>query len=505
MKRLCSKGLKVKIGQREFTKKDIGWYIAIIALVAVSFVAIMLLFTKSNNKAKVAVEEYFKTTVGNLADDYSYQIIKADNIVKSMRLLLEQEPLSEYKTHTRISKSILKTTSAVEVIVVDLNGVGTNSNGEYADVLDADYFNALLVGDGGILFSSNDGITDLDDSIVIARPFNRNEAKAGYIICILDGSSFENCSVDNGFDKSSFCGIVSSEGKCLTYSGSKNPIVLDDNGLWKNLISMSGDEETINNIIEKSAEQTQLLHVSGKTDSKVYVIAPLHIENWRLVISVSRNYFQVLQKREWEQIRLLCLEIMICTAGFLGVFIGFSVFKTKRDREKKEELEFKADTDLLTGLYNKIATEKLIKAYIAQNPDTPCLFMILDLDNFKKINDTMGHTFGDEVLHALGIRLGSQFRVTDIVGRTGGDEFMIFLKNMYKEEDIEAEARKMAFFFNTFQVGEYTKYAATASIGAAVYPRDAKTFEGLYKAADKALYTAKKSGKKQMAFFGKDN
>ena len=81
---------------------------------------------------------------------------------------------------------------------------------------------------------------------------------------------------------------------------------------------------------------------------------------------------------------------------------------------------------------------------------------------------------------------------------------MIFLKNM-KIEDMEAEARKMSRFFNNFQVGEYTKFYATASMGAAVFPKDANTFEGLYRAADNALYEAKKNGKKQLVFFSKGN
>ena len=191
--------------------------------------------------------------------------------------------------------------------------------------------------------------------------------------------------------------------------------------------------------------------------------------------------------------------------GFFITFLVFSLFNRRKENANKQELEVKADTDLLTGLYNKIATEKLIKNYIAQNPDGRGLLILLDLDNFKKINDTLGHGFGDEVLQYLGMRLGSQFRVTDIVGRIGGDEFMVFLKDMKTQEYIEAEARKMSRFFNNFQVSEYTKFYATASMGAAVYPDDGKTFDALYRAADTALYKAKKNGKKQLAFFGKDN
>ena len=164
------------------------------------------------------------------------------------------------------------------------------------------------------------------------------------------------------------------------------------------------------------------------------------------------------------------------------------------------EWEEKADTDLLTGLYNKLATERKIKEYVAEHPDTPGMMVLLDLDNFKKINDTKGHAFGDEVLRTLGKRISPLFRSTDIVGRIGGDEFMVFLKNIDDVEDIMKQSRKIVKFFRDFQAGDYVKYSATASIGVGLYPKEGATFEDLYVAADKALYKSKNNGKNQVAF-----
>lgn len=91
--------------------------------------------------------------------------------------------------------------------------------------------------------------------------------------------------------------------------------------------------------------------------------------------------------------------------------------------------------------------------------------------------------------------------MTDVVGRTGGDEFTIFLKNLKDDSTTIRESQKLINFFRSFQVGEYVKYSATASIGAAVFPEDGKDFESMYKAADQALYKAKKRGKNQLAFY----
>ena len=130
--------------------------------------------------------------------------------------------------------------------------------------------------------------------------------------------------------------------------------------------------------------------------------------------------------------------------------------------------------------------------------------LLFDIDNFKKINDTMGHAFGDQVLKSLGEQLSMEFRKTDILGRIGGDEFAILLKDIKDDEIILKEGDKILQFFRQFKVGDYVKYSATASIGAAIYPRDGKDFQELYKSADNALYEAKKQGKNRLIYYNSD-
>lgn len=485
-------------------KKEVGWYTAIVIMMVFIGTSLVSLSNATSETAKETVEENFKNTVSETADLYASDFLTARDIVKSIATFLSRDSEAGEAEYGYATLSIKANTTAIASAVINTSGKGIDSREKTIDLSNTDFFSQLNEKEY-FYYAFEDGITDVEETIVVSAPFYKGIALEGYVLAFIDASNFSNQSINNGFDKTSFYGLIDEKGVCCNSFGAKNPIVLEGDGIWSNLIGLCGDEETIRGIEEGSYEQTQLLHVNGKSDSKVYIIAPLNMDGWKMVVSISKNYFDILQKREWEQIRILCIEIGVGASAFFLALLGFNIFKNIKERENQEELEVKADTDLLTGLYNKIATEKLIKNYIAQNPETQCLFIILDLDNFKNINDTLGHTFGDEVLHYLGMRLSSQFRVTDIVGRVGGDEFMIFLKNMKSQEDIEAEARKMSHFFNNFQVGEYTKFYATASMGAAVFPRDAKTFEGLYKAADNALYKAKKNGKKQMAFFSKDN
>ncbi|MBP5297769.1 MAG: GGDEF domain-containing protein [Lachnospiraceae bacterium] len=471
---------------------------------AVILVSLISLSELGQNKSKKTVEEYFKDEVTKTADSFSRSLKEAEATVNSMVDFIASEHELRQTTKTHLADSLKKNTNAKAVAIVDASGAGFDDKGYAVDLSGTSYFSELD-DDAPFSFVKGDGLTGLPESLILAKPIVYGGARKGFVIVCFDGELFSLENIYTTFEKTSFYGIVDDEGMCPRYFGIKNMVILNEIGMWENLKELCGQDAIIDSIRDNSLNETQLLHVKGAADSRVYVVAPLHMNDWRMVVSVNRTYFDSLQNRDWQRQRLLCWEIGIATVGFFITFLVFSLFNRRKENANKQELEVKADTDLLTGLYNNIATEKLIKNYIAQNPDGRGLLILLDLDNFKKINDTLGHGFGDEVLQYLGMRLGSQFRVTDIVGRIGGDEFMVFLKDMKTQEYIEAEARKMSRFFNNFQVGEYTKFYATASMGAAVYPDDGKTFDALYRAADTALYKAKKNGKKQLAFFGKDN
>ena len=205
---------------------------------------------------------------------------------------------------------------------------------------------------------------------------------------------------------------------------------------------------------------------------------------------------------ENQDTRSMIMKVLFSIGIFVALVIIIYIINRVSFTKESMELQNKAETDLLTELLNKISTENKIREYLeGDGRDKTSMMCVLDIDNFKKINDTMGHAFGDEVLATLGKRIKAEFRVTDIIGRTGGDEFIIFLKDLKDESVIEREAGRVAGFFKDFTVGTYTKYSPTASIGAALFPRDGSDYESMYKAADSALYKAKKRGKNQLAFF----
>ena len=236
-------------------------------------------------------------------------------------------------------------------------------------------------------------------------------------------------------------------------------------------------------------------------EARILVYSPLNAENMYLVAEIDPSYI-TLQTRglrsDTESLKGSIMAVVIVFAIVMMIISSLTLINTDKISVRLQE---KADTDLLTSLNNKLATERKIKEYMSDNPTEQCAMLLLDIDNFKKINDTMGHAFGDQVLATLGEKIGTEFRATDIVGRIGGDEFMVFLKNIKDQETVDREAARVASFFKNFKAGEYVKYSATASIGVAIYPKDGDNFESLYKAADQAVYQAKRHGKNQLAFY----
>ncbi len=160
--------------------------------------------------------------------------------------------------------------------------------------------------------------------------------------------------------------------------------------------------------------------------------------------------------------------------------------------EMNELLEYKASHDSLTGLYNREALEDILKAEMMKaklSKDTISI-IFFDLDNFKMINDSYGHNYGDEVLRKVGKILKSSVREGDIVARYGGDEFVIVL---HSKTDIEP--KKVANRIKVKIEESLYVYNISVSYGIAIFGKDGSTPEELINVADKRMYEQKMSKK----------
>ncbi len=172
-------------------------------------------------------------------------------------------------------------------------------------------------------------------------------------------------------------------------------------------------------------------------------------------------------------------------------------------KEQEEKVAYQAYYDALTGLPNRIlALDRLQHAANhARRDGTKCAAMFLDLDNFKQINDTLGHAAGDTLLCQAAERLRAVVRDEDTVARLGGDEFLVIMGGLADGRDAERVARKIiAAFAELFRI-EDRDFSASASIGMALFPDDGTEPSVLLRNADLAMYEAKEAGRNTFRFF----
>lgn len=162
--------------------------------------------------------------------------------------------------------------------------------------------------------------------------------------------------------------------------------------------------------------------------------------------------------------------------------------------EKTVKLREKARLDPLTKLLNKVEVQSRVEEILENEPDNTHVLFVIDIDNFKQINDTFGHTFGDTVISDVAETLKKQFRSDDVIGRVGGDEFLVFMKDVSIEKATIKAQNLCEVTEKEYSGGNVVKYIST-SIGIAVSGVDGYTYEELFKKADHAMYRAKKSGK----------
>ena len=167
------------------------------------------------------------------------------------------------------------------------------------------------------------------------------------------------------------------------------------------------------------------------------------------------------------------------------------------------ELELLAQRDPLTGLANRRRADEHMQRALAHGKrnHTAMAVLYLDLDGFKQVNDTWGHGVGDLLLQSVAARLVATVREEDIVARLGGDEFMIALWHVVSEEDAARVAQKLIEAVSAPHLLEGQSVQVTASIGIAMFPTVGADTESLMKAADRALYEAKHSGKNAVRVF----
>ncbi|STX41725.1 sensory box protein [Legionella donaldsonii] len=208
----------------------------------------------------------------------------------------------------------------------------------------------------------------------------------------------------------------------------------------------------------------------------------------------------------------LLIQLLIYLIPFFALILSylssydFALESQKELRQQKEKFEQLSTYDPLTFLLNRRAFEETTNKMIenAKRYDYKFTLLYLDLDNFKSVNDSIGHDVGDALIKAVAIRLKKSIRMSDYCARLGGDEFGIILTEINSQNEANLVAHKLITILNRpFRIKGKQLYTG-ASIGIAIYPSDGTTYHDLLKNADTAMYRAKTSGKNTYTFYTKN-
>ena len=186
--------------------------------------------------------------------------------------------------------------------------------------------------------------------------------------------------------------------------------------------------------------------------------------------------------------------VIVMMVNFVALFCYFAVMKNSMSsKEDSKALEKKSQTDLLTNLLNKVSFEERCREYLSGRIiGAKATMFIFDFDDFKLVNDNYGHQVGDEVLKNFARILRGYFHPTDILGRIGGDEFMVLVMGELPEDFLNKRCLAIEHELKTSRIGDAAGFSC--SIGICEDTR-AHTFEEMYNIADSALYEAKETGK----------
>jgi len=164
-------------------------------------------------------------------------------------------------------------------------------------------------------------------------------------------------------------------------------------------------------------------------------------------------------------------------------------------------LREKSQIDQLTGLLNKHTIEDKVKEYLEHlDLDQPAALLLIDMDNFKQLNDSLGHLTGDKVLKDVSTLITSCFSQNAFCGRIGGDEFLVCFKHAASQDTVRNKVSLFQSLIKNLSYGAVKNYRVHASIGAAFFGKEYSNYTSLFVCADGALYNSKQQGKNQLSF-----
>ena len=399
--------------------------------------------------------------------------------------------------------SMAENTDFERTALIESDGTAHYDNGLEKNVTQRRYFRESMKGQES-LSDPLESSVDQETRVILSVPIRHN----GRVAAVLGGSynitTLSRMLFNDVFNDAGYSLIVTKEGEIIAYDGEPSyyKITYGDNffNFYKDRTLLS--ENSLKNVKEDFyAGKDGLIKIRNGSDresDQYLAYTRLGMNDWMIcyVIPVSdaQSSYSFIKSYESIFLSVFCILVLL-----LVFYIIHSTHK------KNEELLKSAQTDGLTGTLNKRATETRINEILEHLPQEKGTFIILDVDKFKEVNDHYGHAVGDIVLSTLGQTFRNYFRENDVVGRIGGDEFIIYMRKTESREGSVARVQALAENIRKLSFTEMNGQHVTISIGIAFAPEHGTCYMDLYKNADTALYETKQNGRDGYSLFQKQD
>ena len=466
---------------------------AILIFICAMTVSLSIFLVKVQNSIDTNSQNIMTNTVSHQSDHvlsilqihYGFLNSIADKMGKSSSLLSDG--------NMKLLVSMAENTDFERTALIEADGTAHYDNGAEKNVAQRRYFQEAMQGKETLSDPLESSI-DQEMRVILGVPVYQN----GNVIAVLGGSynvtALSRMLFNDVFDDSGYSLIINQNGEIIAYDGDPayHEITYGDNFFkfyeHKKLLS----DDTLKKIrldFKHEKDGTVRLQTASTSDAAQYLsYTRLGMNGWMIcyVIPVAdaQNSYDFIKSDE-----------SILLGIFLILVLLLVLYIIRTNRKQNEELIRTAELDGLTGAYNKRATEAYINKILTQMPDEKGTFVILDVDKFKDVNDRYGHAAGDTVLHELAKTFFRHFRKDDIIGRIGGDEFVIYMRNIESKEIASARVKNLIENVRSLPFEEMNGNHVTISVGIAFVPEAGNCYMDLYKNADTALYETKQNGR----------
>lgn len=391
----------------------------------------------------------------------------------------------------KLAKSIVKEQDLDLIAVIDTDGNAYYNNGAHKNVKNRKYFEKAMQGQK-VMSPPLESKVDGETKVILAVPVYKDGKVQGVLGASYNVGALNQMLFDDIYDGVGFSMIMDSSGRIISCDSGKSYRKIDINDNVYDFYVKTGEvskEDMAEAKKNVKAQKPGILVLSKDKEVRYLAYDPLGINDWMICYMVPQSKaqegFQFIRDRE---------VFLFAVIG--GGMIAFLILILQRNSIKQRRMREIASRDGLTQLYNKVGTEKLIREWLhRESSKSGGVLLMMDVDYFKQINDNYGHAVGDRVLYKVGYLLKSSFRENDIVGRIGGDEFLIFMKGVTSEEFAVQRMKSLQQYLRELPIAELKGHTLTCSMGAAFAPKDGTEFEELYKHADDALYMTKRNGR----------